>query len=1010
MFRWLLVVIMIGSLTSIGSIVSRPLCPDHPEAKGVLELCLNLYFIVHNMLAPLFFVYILYVTGGIHIWKKKKNLLMFVAIPLIVDQILTITNPLTDWVYFTGADYSFNRNWAEGILYIVAAFYFFLTIVQTVKYWQGLSRRNRFALCFMFGITLLGILVQMLNKYLAVELFAESVAVLGIMLTIENEDNRIDTYTNLYNRNALERDTANLIFLKQKFYVIIVRISNSDSLQKMSGASTSDVLMNLVAEYLCGIHHRYEIFKMSTSTFLLLLHDRSKEETMAMAETIRKRFDENWSFAGGDIHLNAVVMVSSHPEELKNTVDIFRLTDSPEPPDAYGRILSGDGLAYLSRSIELEQALNRGLSEHNFEVYYQPTYDLETMDIHSAEALIRLHDPILGWVPPTEFIPVAERNGMIDEISKFVLEETCLFLSSGLPVEMGIESISVNLSVLQCLQPSFATFAKELVHRYDISASLINFEIKESAAVSDFSVLEKVLKEMRSYGFRFSMDSYGTGFSDMRSIFSLDLDTIKIDRSVLQNAGENEIGHIILDNCVRTIHEMHRKCLVEGVETQEQLEMLKLLGADYVQGYFSSKPITRNELLGILRFTELARMEERRAIAASEAKSSFLANMSHEIRTPINAVLGMNEMILRECREPHVMEYAEEIEIAGRNLLSLINNILDYSKIEAGDMEIVEAKYDFGKALGEVVTAFDKKFKAKELQFEVHISPEIPCMMYGDEFRLKQILTNLLNNAIKFTAEGGVSMSVYMEQAMEEEVLLTFVISDSGCGIKEEDLGKLFQRFERLNTDKNLTIEGGGLGLAISYSLLQMMGGEIKAESVYGLGSTFTVNILQKALGEETIGDFRSRYMVANESSGADYQESFTAPEAHVLVVDDTPLNHVVVKELLKKTEVHIDSASSGSEGIRMASKRHYDLILLDERMPGLTGQETLKVIRREEGPSRHTPVISMTANDRSGAREEFRSYGYEDYLSKPVESERLEEMLRRYLPDSKIFLKKGRR
>ncbi len=1005
LYLCLLIDVGISALAGVTAIFILPYCAMYAWARHIKQLAHLTYFVFHSALSPLFFSYIIYATGSIYMYRRHRKIFAALMCPVLIVELMVLLNPFMHKVFSLDEDYLFIRGEWETFVYISSAFYFVLAIADMIRFWKIVSVRRRTALVFLFVITFAGIMAQLLDQNLLVELFAEALALMTMMLAVENEDDRIDTATDLYNRSALADDTAKLIYMKQAFYVIVARVSNADALKKLTGSSNSDTLLNNVAEYFRSIHPRYQIYKTSPTTFVLLQYGDDHDTARLLADQIWQRFEENWNCEGVEIRLGASVMLAHCLDEVKQSEEIFLMVDTPDPQNAYGSVREGAELAYLHHSIEVEQALQRGFEEHSFEVFYQPTYYLDTMDIHSAEALIRLHDKNLGDLAPEEFMPIAERNGMIDRIGKYVLEETCLFLSSGLPVEMGIEYISINLSVMQCLQTGFISYLKELISRYDIPASLINFEIKESAAVADYHILESLIVELRSYGFCFSMDSYGTGFSDMQSVFALDLDTIKIDRVVLYKAQENRIGRIILENIVSTIREMHRKSLVEGVETQAQLDLLKKLGVDYVQGYFSSKPITRNELLGILRFTELARMEERRATAASEAKSSFLANMSHEIRTPINAVLGMNEMILRECKEDHVMGYAREIEAAGRNLLSLINNILDYSKIEAGDMEIVEADYDLGAALSDVVRGVYRKFTAKGLSFRIEVAEDVPQVFYGDEFRIKQILTNLLNNAIKFTTEGGAVLRVGAESAEGDEMLLSFSVEDTGCGIREEDLGRLFQRFERLNTDKNLTIAGGGLGLAISYHLLQMMNGEITARSEYGEGSEFTVQLLQSVVDPTPIGDFYSRYLKGIEKEGGHIRESFTAPTAYALIVDDTPMNHIVMRELLKSIEIQIDTAESGEDCLEKAAMRHYDILFIDEKMPGMSGRETLHALREAEGPNRHTPAISLTADDYAGIREEMKAEGFEDFLTKPVDSELLEDMLYRYLPEGKVFV-----
>ena len=703
-------------------------------------------------------------------------------------------------------------------------------------------------------------------------------------------------------------------------------------------------------------------------------------------------------------------MQTQIPDAFTTPEDVLLLCDGPLPHRNSKKLLSGKDLDYLLRRAEVENALHRGLSEGGFEVYYQPVYRMQGMSIYSAEALLRLKDSKIGNIMPDEFIPIAEQNGLIDSLGDFVLEEVCIFLSSGIPTEMGLECISINLSVLQCLQPDFVKRVMAITKKYEVDSKYINFEITESAAASDYDVLSDVLRELRKCGFLFSLDDYGIGYSNVRSIFSLDFDVIKIDKSILWEVHmENEKGpnngQIILENSVRMLREMQLKILVEGVETAEQLELLEQLEVDYLQGFYFSRPVSKNELLGILRVTELARMEEQRARAASEAKSSFLANMSHEIRTPINAVLGMNEMILRESKNKRILDYAHNIEGAGRTLVSLINDILDFSKIESGSMEIVETEYDLSSVINDVVNMIQLKAKEKGLEFIIKVDPDLPDALFGDGMRFRQIMVNILNNAVKYTPHGSVTLELTGRLQEKDRLLLKAVISDTGIGIKEEDIGKLFRKFQRFDMSQNKNIEGSGLGLAITYNLLQIMHGEIEARSTYGKGSVFTVMLPQKIMRRDAIGDFRRRYQM-NVKEQAAYRESFRAPEARILVVDDTPVNHTVLKELLKKTQVIIDCAYSGKECIDMVQHERYDLIFLDYRMPEMDGIETLHFMKAlEDYPNADTPVVALTANAVAGARENFLREGFDDYMIKPVESRKLEEMMIHYLPAEKVCL-----
>ncbi|SHK26635.1 Signal transduction histidine kinase [Selenomonas ruminantium] len=393
------------------------------------------------------------------------------------------------------------------------------------------------------------------------------------------------------------------------------------------------------------------------------------------------------------------------------------------------------------------------------------------------------------------------------------------------------------------------------------------------------------------------------------------------------------------------------------------------------------------------------------AAAASQAKSAFLSNMSHEIRTPINAVLGMNEMILRESSEQNVIEYAENIHTAGNTLLGIINDILDFSKIEAGKLEIIPVDYDLSSMLNDLVNMIRIRADVKGLALEVEFDQETPKLLFGDEVRVKQVITNILTNAVKYTEKGTVTFSVSFERIPEEpdNVLLYVEIKDTGIGIKPEDMEKLFSKFERIEEKRNRNVEGTGLGMAITLNLLEKMGSSLQVESVYGVGSTFFFKLRQRVVKWEPLGDYKASYQALLKGHKK-YREKFTAPEALALVVDDNPMNLTVFKGLIKKTQIQIDTANDGDEGLLLAREKKYDIIFLDHMMPRKDGIETLHELQaQEDGPNMDTPVISLTANAISGAREQYMAAGFHDYLTKPIDADKLEDMLLDYLPKEKI-------
>ena len=388
--------------------------------------------------------------------------------------------------------------------------------------------------------------------------------------------------------------------------------------------------------------------------------------------------------------------------------------------------------------------------------------------------------------------------------------------------------------------------------------------------------------------------------------------------------------------------------------------------------------------------------------AASRAKSAFLANMSHEIRTPINAMLGMNEMILRESKDKNLQHYAMNVKNAGNTLLSIVNDILDFSKIEAGKMSIIPEPYNLSLLLADLIQIGTERTKEKNLAFMLNISEDIPKILVGDNVRIKQCILNLLENAVKYTHQGGITLTVSAIPDGEKAILLNIIVHDSGIGIKPEDMEKLFSPFDRIEENRNRTIEGTGLGLSIVQRLLTMMGSQLFAKSEYGKGSEFSFTIRQEIVSSEPIGDIMS----INTPSAVikPYREKLHAPQATILFVDDTAMNLAVVQGLLKHTGIFVDTATSGFSALQKISKTSYDILFIDHRMPGMDGIETLHTMREmPENKSFGKPCIALTANAISGAREMYLEAGFNDYLAKPVNPDALEAMIRKYLPPELI-------
>ncbi len=404
------------------------------------------------------------------------------------------------------------------------------------------------------------------------------------------------------------------------------------------------------------------------------------------------------------------------------------------------------------------------------------------------------------------------------------------------------------------------------------------------------------------------------------------------------------------------------------------------------------------------RESDELRAAKEEAEDANASKGRFLASMSHELRTPINTIMGMNEMILRETREKYTRERAMDVKSAAQILLNLINDVLDFSKIESGMLAILPAEYDLTGLIRDLALLSDNRARTKSLIFTMDIQPELPIRLYGDDVRLQQVLTNLLANAVKYTNEGSVTLRMSGKGIDGDELLLHCEVEDTGIGIKPEDLEKLkdLTPFTRLDESRNRKVEGSGLGLPIIVNLLRLMNSRLQVESVYGYGSKFFFDIPQQIVNDEPIGEIKQRLEQA--AVEYEYRVAFVAPRAKVMVVDDNALNRKIFVSLLNQTRIQIAAVSSGQKCLDLAKKERFDLIFMDHLMPEMDGLETLRRLQEMEGNlCKDTPVIALTANAFSGARELFLSAGFDAYLSKPIVPEKLEALLLKKLPEDYI-------
>ncbi len=607
----LLLLLSVNSLSELFDIGYSAESGTSDTAFMIQRVANYVYFLCHSLLAPMLCCYVSFLIGrsvGLGFHRKPGSTTgeflwsILPSIVVAVTEVFIALNPLTEWCWYYDDNRDFHRAWGEYIfIYALSGIWMIAAFILVMMSWNILSkgRKRSIAICFLLAGT--GITVQLFAQNYRIEVLLEALSFTGALLFIENEDDRKNVEMNVYNSAAFSLDLTATLRNRIHVKTIILRGIHFDRSANtiVSGRLHREDISLAVSDYLGTVIQRYYIYSIGHGRFALTLYNYSDSDAEAIAQTITARFQQPWNINGSDFRLTSRILIISSPERAKTVEEIVYFAECPIPEKMQEPIISGSSLDCLIRRAAVEKAVTRGLAEGSFEVYYQPTYNINRT-LHGAEALLRMHDKELGMIYPDEFIPIAEQLGMIDELDEFVLREVCKFILTGIPQKNGMDCINVNLSVLECMKEGFAEYVSGIVESAGVRKKMINFEITESVAARDYNQLANVIEQLKNEGFQFSIDDYGTGYSNMTSLFSLGADIIKIDKSVLWNAEKSELGMTLLRTSIEMVHEMRKKALMEGVETEAQIEILRELGCNYLQGFFFSKPLPKDEFIKLI--------------------------------------------------------------------------------------------------------------------------------------------------------------------------------------------------------------------------------------------------------------------------------------------------------------------------------------------------------------------------------------------------------------------------
>ena len=588
-----------GAFAAVSNLIQEVDAMRRESLRPLLYFLMMLFFLLHNTLSPIYAYYIRTLIGIDANTTHKKEMLFF--LPGLINVLIVIGNLFFGWVFTIGPDMRSSRGPMVYALYSFSLWYFFLALYYLIRYHGALQKRTMRELYIYYAIVISGVVIQLIFPRLKVELFFETISLIGFMMTFEEDAALHNPVTGLYNRQAFRQDITRLLTTQQSFFCINISLLNLRFYTRIMSLESYNEMLSGVGEWVSSLRNRSMTYFFGDHFTMLLFHTE-EEEIKKLVEELRFVLEAPWVSGGSEVQFQSFISVVKAPEDVNTIDDVLDLMEyEPDNKGAHVTVQYRESLTYVKREAAVERALRNAVANRSFQVYYQPIYSCDTGTITCAEALVRMFDEELGAVSPGEFIPIAEKSALIVEIGNIVFEKVCRFLQESKPEQYGINYTEVNLSVAQFMQSDLVETFSRIIEDYGIRPAQINLEITESVASDTTEPFMLAVRQFENMGFSFSMDDYGTGYSNIASILNVNYTNIKMDKSFLARALDSAESASILRDTTHLIRHLGRNVLQEGVETREELNFVQEAGCNLVQGYYFSKPLPEQDFLSFVK-------------------------------------------------------------------------------------------------------------------------------------------------------------------------------------------------------------------------------------------------------------------------------------------------------------------------------------------------------------------------------------------------------------------------